>query len=176
MMPYLRRASPSPGRVVHVSSGGQYTTRLDVTNLQFEKNPGAFDGSLQYARVKRAQVVLAEMWAQRIPATEAVSNSMHPGWADTPGVRSSIPQFYESHKDTLRSPAQGIDTMVWLASSREPKAVTTNGKFVFDREPALTDFWLAGTAVNSAEKAALWDACERLCGRTFTADELTALP
>ena len=40
---------------------------------------------------------------------------MHPGWADTAAVRSSMPEFYEKMKDRLRTVEQGADTIVWLA-------------------------------------------------------------
>jgi hypothetical protein len=41
--------------------------------------------------------------------------SMHPGWSDTEGVRSSIPGFHKAFKDKLRDTQQGVDTIVWLA-------------------------------------------------------------
>jgi dehydrogenase/reductase SDR family protein 12 len=28
---------------------------------------------------------------------------MHPGWVDTPGVRNSMPNFYEKMKDKLKT-------------------------------------------------------------------------
>ena len=37
------------------------------------------------------------------------------GWADTPAVRSSMPDFYNKMKDKLRTVEQGADTVVWLA-------------------------------------------------------------
>lgn len=42
---------------------------------------------------------------------------MHPGWADTPAVRSSMPDFYNKMKDKLRTAEQGADTVVWLTIS-----------------------------------------------------------
>ena len=57
----LRAGAPS--RVINVSSGGMYTQRLRADDLQSER--GAFDGAAVYARTKRAEVVLTEMWAQR---------------------------------------------------------------------------------------------------------------
>ncbi len=47
---------------------------------------------------------------------------MHAGWADTPGVSESLPQFYKLTKPLLGTPAQGADTIVWLcATSDIPK-------------------------------------------------------
>ena len=43
--------------------------------------------------------------------------SMHPGWADTPGVRRSLPRFFKLTQGVLRTPDEGADTIVWLAAS-----------------------------------------------------------
>ena len=39
---------------------------------------------------------------------------MHPGWADTPGVKTSMPDFYNSFKDKLKTDMEGADTITWL--------------------------------------------------------------
>ena len=89
LLPLLRSSAPS--RIVTVTSGGMYTQRLHDDDLQMES--GAFDGATAYARSKRAEVVLTELWAQRLEGTGVVVHAMHPGWADTPGVRTSLPTF-----------------------------------------------------------------------------------
>ena len=85
----LRAAAP--GRVITMSSGGMYTSGLTVSKLQMDEQ--SYNGAQQYARAKRAQVVLNEMWAEKVPRTEIVFHAMHPGWADTPGVDAGIPGF-----------------------------------------------------------------------------------
>uniref|UniRef100_A0A8D0DIP1 Uncharacterized protein n=1 Tax=Salvator merianae TaxID=96440 RepID=A0A8D0DIP1_SALMN len=100
-------------RVVTVSSGGMLVQKLNVSDLQSEKV--AFDGTMVYAQNKRQQVVLTEQWAKA--HTKIHFSSMHPGWADTPAVRSSMPDFYEKMKNRLRTEAQGADTVIWLAVS-----------------------------------------------------------
>jgi 1-acyl-sn-glycerol-3-phosphate acyltransferase len=45
-----------------------------------------------------------------------VVNAMHPGWADTPAVRASLPRFHCVMQALLRTPAEGADTVVWLAA------------------------------------------------------------
>ena len=42
---------------------------------------------------------------------------MHPGWADTPGVVTSLPVFHKVMGPLLRDPATGADTIVWLAAT-----------------------------------------------------------
>src|SRR3954454_12432660 len=81
--------SSAPARIINVTSGGMYTRRLDVGDLQSED--GEFDGTVAYAKTKRAEVVLSELWARRLAGSGVVVHAMHPGWADTPGVRTSLP-------------------------------------------------------------------------------------
>ena len=75
------------------------------------------------------------------------------------GVRTSLADFYEKNKDTLRSPEEGADTIVWLASTATlPPAAS--GQLFFDRAVASQHYLLAGTASNPAEAARLWSSCE----------------
>lgn len=58
---------------------------------------------------------MTEEWAKKYQ--DVHFSAMHPGWADTPAVRTSMPGFYEKMKDRLRSAEQGADTIVWLSVS-----------------------------------------------------------
>ena len=90
LLPALRAAAPS--RVVNVSSGGMYSAKLDAHDPQLERrdyNPPRF-----YAHAKRCEVILAELWQERLAGTGVTAHSMHPGWADTPGVQDSLPGFH----------------------------------------------------------------------------------
>ena len=88
-----------------------------------------------------------------------VVHAMHPGWADTPGVRSSLPTFYRLTRPLLRTPEQGADTIVWLAAAAEPGCST--GGFWHDRRRRPTHR-LPWTRESAADREALWTACERL--------------
>ena len=107
LIPLLRESAPA--RIINVSSGGMYTQKLRVDDLQSER--GQFDGTQVYARTKRAEVILTELWAEQLAGTGVVVHAMHPGWADTPGVRSSLPRFYKLTRPLLRTPAEGADTI-----------------------------------------------------------------
>ena len=157
LLPALAKAR---GRVVNVSSGGMYTQRLDVAAL-VAGGGEPFDGVVQYARTKRALVVLTELMAERWRPRDVTFSAMHPGWADTPAVRSSIPRFHRVTKAILRSPAEGADTVVWLAAS--PAAEGRSGLFWFDREPQPAHL-LGFTREPPAEREALWRELHRLAG------------
>jgi len=126
----IGRSNPQrPGRVLTMSSGGMYSAGLTVSGL--EMSGAEYGGSEQYARAKRAQVTLNEMWAERVSSSDAVFHAMHPGWADTPGVEESLPTFRKVVGPFLRTPKQGADTMVWLAADDE--AASCSGEFWLDR-------------------------------------------
>ena len=120
------------GRVVTVSSGGMYTSPLPIfdNGETLEMPAHKYAGSKQYAIAKRAQVTLTEMWAAHEPQTEFVS--MHPGWADTPGVQESIPGFRRITAPILRSASEGADTIAWLAAVQPLPGMS--GSFWSDRE------------------------------------------
>ncbi|KAM7406824.1 hypothetical protein PAMA_002843 [Pampus argenteus] len=111
LIPALKKAEDP--RVVTVSSGGMLTQKLNVDDLQFET--GTFDGTMAYAQNKRQQVILTERWASQ--HKDIHFSSMHPGWADTPAIQSSMPSFHAKMQSRLRTEAMGADTVVWLAVS-----------------------------------------------------------
>lgn len=143
LLPLLKK-SDKP-RVVTVSSGGMLVQKLNSDDLQFESMK-PFDGTMAYAQNKRQQVVMTEHYAKMYP--EIHFSCMHPGWADTPAVRSSMPEFYEKMKNKLRTVEEGADTAVWLALS--PGALQyQSGLFFQDRASVATHLPLACTKVHS---------------------------
>ena len=159
LLTHLLRAAleKSPdGRVIWVSSGGMYTRRLNLEDPNWERRD--YDGVLAYAETKRAQVVLAELWAEELRGSGVVVNAMHPGWADTPSVKRSLPRFHRLTRQILRTPAEGADTVIWLAAAERGRRST--GRFFFDREERRTHL-LPFTKESSQDRRALWGLCER---------------
>jgi dehydrogenase/reductase SDR family member 12 len=159
LLPLLRAGAPperpgSPSRVVFVSSGGMYTASLHTDDPEFRE--GRFSGGAAYARTKRMQVVLAELLADDLAGAGVVVHSMHPGWADTPGIAGSMPTFRRITGPLLRTVEQGADTAVWLLAAREPGRCS--GVFWHDRVPRPTHY-LPGGHEAPPERAALWALC-----------------
>lgn len=155
LVPLMQRSAPS--RVINVSSGGMYTQKLRADDLQTEHEE--FDGPTVYARTKRAEVVLSEMWASRLAGTGVSVHAMHPGWADTAGLRSSLPRFHRIVGPLLRTPEQGADTIVWLGAAAEP--TVSSGGFWHDRTRRPTHL-LPGSRETEAERQQLWNTCVAL--------------
>ena len=149
------------GRVVTVSSGGMYSSGLPAFDKgeTLEMPAHKYGGSKQYAIAKRAQVPLTKLWSKREPQTEFVS--MHPGWADTPGVQESIPGFRRVTAPILRSAGEGADTIAWLAVvSPLPGA---SGTFWSDREIRSTHKTPQSKKLDTeSNRRALWQYVENL--------------
>lgn len=133
LMTELLRERLTDARVVLVSSGGMYAQRLRADDPDFHR--GDYSPTAAYARSKRMQVELLPLLADRWSAQRVTLAAMHPGWADTPGVRDSLPGFHRLTQRVLRDSAQGADTSVWLQGT-EPAPPT--GLFWHDRRPRPT--------------------------------------
>jgi NAD(P)-dependent dehydrogenase (short-subunit alcohol dehydrogenase family) len=160
----LLRATPG-SRVITVSSGGMYPQRLDIDAL--DNPPTPFRGTRVYANAKRAQVVMNERWSQHPRGDGITFLAMHPGWAATEGIRSSLPRFHRFMGPLLRSADQGADTMVWLAAA--PADRLSNGSFWLDRRPRATSP-LPWTRTAPAEADRLWEWCEQHAGIAASMD------
>lgn len=151
-----RMVESAPARIVTVSSGGMYTEGLDVSGLQMSAED--YGGSAAYARTKRAQVALTDIWADRLVDTGVVAHAMHPGWVSTPGVAASLPLFRRVMGPLLRNADQGADTIVWLSSDSD--ALGSSGQFWLDRQPR-SKHRLKRTKSGDAQAGQLWDyLCE----------------
>jgi dehydrogenase/reductase SDR family member 12 len=143
----------APARVITVASGGMYTQRLGPSTV--EMRPSGYNGVTAYARAKRAQVALSAEWARRVDPAAVAFHAMHPGWADTPGLAASLPRFHRLARPILRSPDEGADTIVWLATAAAERL--GSGCLWLDRRPRL-EYWPPWTREHDPAIARhLWD-------------------
>lgn len=103
--------------VINMTSGGGYNVPLAVAMLNVT-DPQRYNGVLAYAFHKRGQIVLNQHWRNTYGARGIAFYVMHPGWADTDGVKRSLPRFRRILKSILRDEASGADTALWLAGTR----------------------------------------------------------
>ncbi len=144
--------SRSPGaRIINVASGGMYTQKIAVDDLENSQEP--YNGAKAYARAKRGVVILTQIWAAQLQKDGITVHAMHPGWVDTPGIERSLPEFHALVNRILRTPDQGADTIVWLAVSE--KAGHSTGRFWLDRRPHETVVF-PGTGESEKDRQALW--------------------
>ncbi|MEE4300047.1 MAG: SDR family NAD(P)-dependent oxidoreductase [Pseudomonadales bacterium] len=150
--------------VITMSSGGLYNVRLSIRALERQER---YDGVLAYAYHKRAQLAVNHHWRRSDDGVDYYV--MHPGWAKTPGVESSLPALDRSLGAILRTPEEGVDTALWLAATR-PVQRDERGLW-FDRA-LRSEHLLWGTrggAHEGALLAALAGARDRALGASSAA-------
>jgi dehydrogenase/reductase SDR family protein 12 len=157
LLPLMARTPGS--RIVSVTSGGMYTQPVRLDDLQYEHEP--WSGPRAYARAKRLQVALMREWNRQLAGAgiDVAANAMHPGWADTPGLAEALPGFYRRMHRILRTPAEGADTIVWLATL----PIAGGGKLYLDRRPRPFDR-IPSTRLTAADRRRLWNAVLELSG------------
>ena len=143
-------------RVILMSSGGMYTQGLPVDDPEYRT--GRYRGAIAYARSKRVQVAFTPILARRWDGIRVYS--MHPGWADTPGVATSIPGFRRLTGPLLRTAEEGADTAVWLAATRP---APPSGRFWHDRR-SRPEHYLPSTRYRDDDLERLWRYCADVIG------------
>jgi NAD(P)-dependent dehydrogenase (short-subunit alcohol dehydrogenase family) len=148
-------AADGDGRIVWVSSGGMYASELRDDDPEFRNDD--YSGEVAYARTKRMQLVLAELWAEHLADRGVVSHGMHPGWVDTPGVRTFLTKFRALTLPFMRSADQGADTITWLVAS--PTARQSTGQFWHDRAVRPVTYGRSGRE-SADRRQRFWRYCE----------------
>jgi len=156
LLPIL--AASSDPRVILMSSGGMYTQSLPTDDPEYQD--GRYRGATAYARTKRIQVALTPILARRWAGQHIRVYSMHPGWADTPGVAAALPGFRMLTGPILRTPEEGADTAIWLAAT-QPAPPT--GRFFHDRRPR-PEHYLPLTRYGDRDRQRLWRYCADAVG------------
>ena len=146
-----------PGRVINVSSGGMYSQSLP-NDGDWESDRAPYSPKKLYARTKREEVVITEMLAERLRGRGVVVHAMHPGWADTEGLKRAMPSFRKAIRPIIRNADEGADTIVWLGAAPEPGRTT--GLFWHDRRPRPTHYRIAHSGDDANTREELWAYCE----------------
>ena len=141
----------APGsQVVFVTSGGMYAQGLPADDPNYLR--GTYSGVTAYARSKRAQVELLPILQQRWTAfSGAQVQAMHPGWARSPGLDTSLPTFARLTRPLLRTPESGADTAVWLVA----QTGLGGGRLWHDRRPRRTHL-ASGTVTSVPDLEKFW--------------------
>jgi NAD(P)-dependent dehydrogenase (short-subunit alcohol dehydrogenase family) len=137
-----RLRAGAPSRVVNVVSS--FAANYDATDLGWQRR--AFDGFKVYAQSKQALRMLTWVFAEKLEKDKVMVNAAAPGFVKTDfnqNARGFVASMINlSAKLFAVSPAEGADTPLWAAASRELERTTNkyfekrkdkDGKF---REPA----------------------------------------
>jgi len=155
----LIRSTPG-ARVVSTSSAMQARGKLDLKTTPTATN---VSGPTAYGTSKLANILFTKELQRRLAGSSAIANCFHPGTVRTQfgGFGSDqgmlINLVYALAKPFSKTPEQGADTLVWLATA--PEAASLKGEYVSNRRPVTP----SKQAQDPKLAADLWTLSERLC-------------
>jgi NAD(P)-dependent dehydrogenase (short-subunit alcohol dehydrogenase family) len=142
-------------RVVVTASAAHRSGALDPVDLS--RHLAGFRPMRAYGASKQANILFAAEAARRWPALFAAS--FHPGVVRTRfASENRLVALGMRLAPFLRTPAQGAETLVWLAQQDTQRLV--NGGYYIDRRPRAP----LDRAADPQLAAALWEASERAVG------------
>jgi retinol dehydrogenase 14 len=152
-----RLIASSPARVVTMSSSAQGSGTIDFDDMMGERE---YSGSRAYNQSKLANVMFTYELAKRLDGTGVTATAVHPGLTSTAfsAEDPALGLLVAIMRPFMRSPAQGADTAIYLASSPDAEGVT--GRFFADRKVKKS----RSTSYDSAITARLWQVSADLVG------------
>ncbi|MBC8042925.1 MAG: SDR family oxidoreductase [Rhizobacter sp.] len=151
----------APSRIVSVASEAQQAGRINFEDLQSEKS---FSGFTAYGTSKLMNVLFTYELDRRLNrsgSSGVTANAMHPGGvatnfaANTSGLFTF---FWKLITPFLLTPAQGAETVIYLASSPEVEGIS--GKYFIKKKPARS----VAVSYDEAVAKRLWEVSEKLTG------------
>jgi retinol dehydrogenase-14 len=154
VLPAVRAAGRA--RVINVAS--RLARGLDLSDVQFERR--RYTGQAAYAQSKQANRMLTWALARRLAGLEVTANALTPGFVATGifaqgGGPLGLALWLYS-RVAAKKPAEGADTLVWLAAS--PEVEERTGLFWAHRQEQDCRFR------DEAAEEELWRLCERMIG------------
>src|SRR5918998_1896983 len=145
----------APSRIITVSSEARRSAQLDFDDLQSERRYRAFP---VYGMTKRANILFTYELADRLAGTGVVANCLHPGGVNTgfgDDDRSPSILLFRAFKPFMRTPEQGAETVIYLASS--PEAGEMSGRYLMDGREVFP-----AEPRGEAAQRRLWEVSEEL--------------
>ena len=161
LLDLLKRSAPS--RIITVASDAERWGRMDLDDLQ---SRGKYRGMQVYGMTKLANIMFTLELAERLRGTGVTANCVHPGAVNTNFAMNSrgfMTLLFRAFKPFMRSPEQGADTVIYLASSPDVDGMT--GKYLSDRRLTTA----SDMAYDEDLREKLWENSEELTGLKVTA-------
>jgi len=158
-----RLKASAPARVITVSSGAQSMGRIEFDDLQGARS---YSGQRAYNQSKLANVMFTNELARRLHGTRVMANSLHPGVVRTNFGAEDQAWFFtvisRVVRPLLKTPAQGAQTSIYLAST--PDLADVTGQFFTNGKPKRAN----RIAYDIDMTARLWLVSAELVGMTAT--------
>ena len=156
LLDLLKRSASS--RVITVASEAERWARMDFDDLQSRRK---YRGMQVYGMTKLANIMFTFELAERLRGTGVAANCIHPGAVNTSfgtNNRGIMTLLFRAFKPFMRSPEQGADTVIYLASSPDVEEMT--GKYLSDRKLITA----SDMAYDEDLRERLWEISEELTG------------
>ena len=138
-------------RVINTASAAHQGATLDFDDLQSAKN---FRAMTAYGRSKLCNILFTRQLARSLQGTDVTANCLHPGFVATRFADESgglISRFAWLAKLFAISPAEGAQTIVYLASS--PEVANVTGQYFYKCRPTTP----SAPALDDRAALALWE-------------------
>ncbi len=128
LLDVLKKSAPS--RVINVASAAHKRAKIDLDDLQSENKKYRLFSV--YGISKLAEVLFTYELSRRLEGTGVTANTVHPGVVNTNLGRdqSKFSQWFA--RKFFKSPEEGAQTSIYLASSSEVEGIT--GKYFVNKQ------------------------------------------
>jgi NAD(P)-dependent dehydrogenase (short-subunit alcohol dehydrogenase family) len=160
LLPRLLAAAPG-ARIVNVASDAHRWGALDLDDLQNERQ---YTAMKVYAQSKTANILFTRELARRLEGSGVSVNAAHPGAVATRLGRGSGPLFDLLQRVVMlfmKSPEQGADTSIFLAS--DPAVAAVSGRYFANRKEKQPQPFACDDAVAKQ----LWKLSEEMTGHRY---------
>ena len=160
-----RLLASRPARIINTASAAHQRASLDFDDLQSAKS---FGGMKAYSRSKLCNILFTRELARRLHGTGITANCLHPGFVATRFGDQNDGMFsplFRLAKLFAIPPADGAETIVYLASS--PDVAATTGQYYYKCLPTTPSSW----AQDDRSAALLWQRSAALAGMKNSARE-----
>jgi NAD(P)-dependent dehydrogenase (short-subunit alcohol dehydrogenase family) len=153
-----RLRASAPARIVNVASEAHHVGRLDFDDLG---NARRYRAMRVYGQSKLANILFTYELARRLAASEVTVNCLHPGAVGTRlghnnGTVARL--LAGALRPFFRTPAEGADTSIWLASSSDVAGMS--GQYFVRRRPRRS----SAASYDEVTARRLWDVSVALTG------------
>jgi NAD(P)-dependent dehydrogenase (short-subunit alcohol dehydrogenase family) len=153
-----RLLASGAGRIVNTASAAHQGATLNFDDLQFAKS---FGGMRAYSCSKLCNILFTREFARRLQGTGVTANCLHPGFVATRFADEAgglISRFAWLAKFFAISPAEGAQTIIYLASS--PEVANVTGKYFYKCRSTTP----SAPALDDRTALALWQRSAALAG------------
>ncbi|MFX1329647.1 MAG: SDR family oxidoreductase [Promethearchaeota archaeon] len=142
----LKRSAPS--RIINVTSAAHKRAKIDFNDIQSENKK--YRLFTVYGISKLAEMLLTYELSRNLEGSRVTVNAIHPGLVNTNLGRdqSKFSQWFA--RKFFKSPEEGAQTSIYLASSPEVEGIT--GKYFVNNQPKES----SGESYNKEHAKKLW--------------------